>query len=891
MAWPIITGRWSVYEASPGTQSGGAWTALTDQTGGGDDILPVSGAVPVIGGYAPGGTTEVAEIGSSDVFRAGHTSGWGAFGVGGSVFCKAAWDEDFDNQSSRFSLRTGGYGTGGSVSTLLTLRHGVGDVAQLHLETAFSGPGFFGPVFENIPLAGTGNKAHWIQYAIRWLADGSNLTWTVIIVGDRGAGVQTFANTSFVTSGMSSTLLNRAVTAMQMGAPRGGSLGFWYGVIPDADFEDAVIADGEELGADLAPIFVPDTYACECAEIDAGFRVVLDFGGLTEEFEGVEGVISETLDFFEIYTGDRSMPIAVIPVVMDVPALIAAGHSLEDATVRVYHGEDLVMVGRPERPLWGRRGEAIRFTVREDPWEDRTVFPAGWDQRVTVQDPAAIAAFEAAGLAGIPISQAYGYGPQIGSDDRYRVDVPPYVSALGLELFVEQVEGRAGPVVFGAPGYQDGETWGATPAYWIVTTEGDEQLMIARHRVAATAVTIFGRCVDGQVRGKVCPVSHVLTPAGITVAVAEITAGVAVRPRLQIVATFSASATYNVTLDLTYIPGLLPGAAGVTTPRSLDWGGGATYDDMRDALALELQNTFPQAVSVEQTADADPVATFVVVLPIAYDLDITAQSATGGSSAVVATTTNTGVTLAGNEDFDVDFTAEWSVGWHAGEGLPGGAGDVIAYVLNQTGIRLDRGRLESHRSHLNGYQLAGYIDEQVVAIEWLAAQLRALPISWVAGREGLFAWLYDPEALAVPVATLTEDETISIDGDAGLTSRAPVRRVELAYRSRADVADTSLVTSQETLYSRLSSGVVEALSTDVIDATATAERAAALRQRALSRRLPVIGGTVARDLDWLRVGDPVQFSAPSWGLSGVALVTGVDDAAGARVRVALTVLS
>jgi hypothetical protein len=223
--------------------------------------------------------------------------------------------------------------------------------------------------------------------------------------------------------------------------------------------------------------------------------------------------------------------------------------------------------------------------------------------------------------------------------------------------------------------------------------------------------------------------------------------------------------------------------------------------------------------------------------------------------------------------------------------LPGGAGDVICYVLDQTRIRLDRGRLESHRQQLNGYVLAGYVDEQVGAIEWLAAQLRALPISWVAGREGLFAWLYDPATLAVPVATLTEGETLSVDGDAGLTSREPVRRVELAYRIRADVADTSLITSQQSLFSRLSNGGVEVLSTDIIDSTTTAERAAALRQRALSRRHPVIGGTVGRDLAWLRVGDPVQVSAPSWGVSGLGVVSDVVDDGGARVRVSLTVLS
>jgi hypothetical protein len=454
MPWPPLAGRWSVYEASPGTQSGGFWTALTDQTGNGNDITPVVGAVPVLSGYAPGGVTEVCDIGASDVFRAGKSGGWGPFGQGGAIFVKAPWDDSFANESSRFEVRTGGFGTGGAVSTLLQLRHTTGDLCRLWLNPSFAGPGHFGPTWEGIPLAGTGDPAHWIQYAIRWTVDGLITTWRVIVIGDRGAGVQTFVNTTF-TQTLDSVTLDRIVTAMYMTQPRGGSIGYWYDEMPDEDFADAVEADAAELDADVSDLFAPGVYACECDEVPAGFDLTLDFAGQIESFASVEGAITETLDLFDLTAGDRSFPCTVTPLTMDVPALIAAGHRLEQATVRVSRAGVLLMVGRPESPRWGRAGEPVRFTVREDPWADSSLWPEGWEQRVTVTDTAAVAEFEAA-AAGVPLVSSLGYGYRPSGDDRIRNPQAPFVSALGYEFFVDEVASRVGPDGVRPPGLSSG---------------------------------------------------------------------------------------------------------------------------------------------------------------------------------------------------------------------------------------------------------------------------------------------------------------------------------------------------------------------------------------------------------------------------------------------------
>jgi len=190
------------------------------------------------------------------------------------------------------------------------------------------------------------------------------------------------------------------------------------------------------------------------------------------------------------------------------------------------------------------------------------------------------------------------------------------------------------------------------------------------------------------------------------------------------------------------------------------------------------------------------------------------------------------------------------------------------------------------RRELNRYTLAGYLAEVVPVVPYMMQQLGWLPIAWVQGRRGLRVWVYDPEL--PPVATLDATDEWDVIGDAGLTQHDPVQQVQLAYRTRGPEDQEALRTSQRSLYTELADprGVVEQLSTVLCDDSASAELAAALRQRALHRRHRVLKGTLPRVwLARIEAGDTVDVYAPAWGVVGRGMVVEIADAGEARIEV------
>lgn len=624
-----------------------------------------------------------------------------------------------------------------------------------------------------------------------------------------------------------------------------------------------------------------------------GFTVILDVGGYTERWDNVRVPLSERVPFFDAAPVARDVSIALTPRVLDMPAIVADGHDPSDALLRVYDGEDLIFAGRATGSVrWGRRGSPIRLTATESPWDDGAKIPASWIQRVTVIDEAVQSAVQDANRGGIPMS-AWGYYER--EDLRGDPRSPPLVSALGYDLYADKAIGRVGPIVFGAPGYQDGESWGATPAYWIDTTEGVEQLQIARHRVTASTVTIYGPCYDGEIRGKVADVAHIRTLEGVEVAVAEIDGLLGRGPRMVIEITNDAAGTYTVAGNLEFRD--WTNTSTVLVPFSLVWLGGTTTSTLNSfQAAMELAGLVEPWASWSYELVGLTTIIFTVDIQlwrgstgVPNDILVTTQTAVGGASAMVTPipVSNTGADVVQPTDFRPDLTAEWSVAWTGGEALPGGAGDVIRYVLDQTQIRVDRAHLDSWRRVLNTYTLAGCIDEEVVAAQWLAAQLAWLPIGWTQGRDGLRLWVYDPEA--PPVATIDEDLGLDVLGDAGTTEERPVAQVRISYRVGEDRAGGRLQTRQQTIWSDLARGgeIVE-IETDLCDETASAERAAAFRQRAQYARHLVIRGTLDRSVwGWLRAGDPVDVRAPSRGVRGRGIVVEVADDGGPRIEVEL----
>lgn len=99
-----------------------------------------------------------------------------------------------------------------------------------------------------------------------------------------------------------------------------------------------------------------------------------------------------------------------------------------------------------------------------------------------------------------------------------------------------------------------------------------------------------------------------------------------------------------------------------------------------------------------------------------------------------------------------------------GEGIVG-AGDLMAYILRRTTLRVDWGRLEGQRAQLNAYELGGYVDEPVAVGEYLrSVLLDVLPAGLVVGPEGVYPLVWRWAATtADAICDLDTDVDVDID--------------------------------------------------------------------------------------------------------------------------------
>lgn len=98
-----------------------------------------------------------------------------------------------------------------------------------------------------------------------------------------------------------------------------------------------------------------------------------------------------------------------------------------------------------------------------------------------------------------------------------------------------------------------------------------------------------------------------------------------------------------------------------------------------------------------------------------------------------------------------------------------GAGDVLTYLLRETGMQVDAGRCATAAAMLNTFRIDCAIDARVNIWEWLSANLLPiLPCSLATGPEGLYpvVWRYDATA---------RDARWTIDADADPTTQRASR--------------------------------------------------------------------------------------------------------------------
>jgi len=247
-----------------------------------------------------------------------------------------------------------------------------------------------------------------------------------------------------------------------------------------------------------------------------------------------------------------------------------------------------------------------------------------------------------------------------------------------------------------------------------------------------------------------------------------------------------------------------------------------------------------------------------------------------------------------------------------------GAGDVLTYLLRQTGMQVDAGRCAAAASLLNDYKIDCAIDARVNIWEWLSANLLPLlPCSIATGPEGLYPvlWRYDARAdQARWTIDVDADPTISRAGRVKIDSSKVANRFRIDFcRNRRtdepmqyrgldatyDPDEPSVrgsylcAVSQARYRSSRDSGVREKqLDTSIIWDVATADAILAVQARAyaLARRTVsyVVGG---ERWDAIERGDIVTITDSEIGLEAqVAMVREVQWDSSGSVGLSLLII-
>lgn len=113
-----------------------------------------------------------------------------------------------------------------------------------------------------------------------------------------------------------------------------------------------------------------------------------------------------------------------------------------------------------------------------------------------------------------------------------------------------------------------------------------------------------------------------------------------------------------------------------------------------------------------------------------------------------------------------------------------GGGDLVRYLLHQSGAKVDDGRCAAAAGYLNFIQFEGFIGERVDVLEFLKSEiLPLLPCSLRASSEGIYpvVWRYDAEEDDA-VAQLTAGRDVFRDGLVDYASNEIANEITIRYR-------------------------------------------------------------------------------------------------------------
>ena len=270
---------------------------------------------------------------------------------------------------------------------------------------------------------------------------------------------------------------------------------------------------------------------------------------------------------------------------------------------------------------------------------------------------------------------------------------------------------------------------------------------------------------------------------------------------------------------------------------------------------------------------------------------------TRGMPVVAYVIANTGTS-------SLDFESPLFAVWNNGSALIDesrqairGVGDLLAYVLRRSALRVDWGRMDAARAVLNQYATSGYIDEPVALGEYISGVLaEAFPFAMAGGPGGVYpyAWPVYPSKTDAIAALMTDDDPelervgrIAYEGSDEIATHIEVRyqwvpqqegyAAWVRVAGEVSVADTTRTTIRQLIapFARYGNRR-KVLETTVVHDEATAVKVAIAQAARFGQPSRMVQYVAPRRYGWLRRGDLVTLSdAEVSASSQVCLVEGL----------------
>ena len=208
-----------------------------------------------------------------------------------------------------------------------------------------------------------------------------------------------------------------------------------------------------------------------------------------------------------------------------------------------------------------------------------------------------------------------------------------------------------------------------------------------------------------------------------------------------------------------------------------------------------------------------------------------------------------------------------------------GAGDVVRYLLHESGAKVDDGRTRAAAAYLNAYEIEGYLAERVDIMEFLKTEiLPLLPCSLRTSSEGVYpvVWRYDATEADVN-AKLTAGREIYRNSLVEYASSEVYNEISIRYRHNCRynrlkkkitvTGDLSATTSgfvsknSYTVASRTRYGQKsKQIETEFVTSRSTAGRIVNWMSRAYSGRHRFIKYSASHKMGWIQVGDVIALT-------------------------------